>query len=236
MYDDIFPRYTHVFFSPDDGAGGGGGEEDDLDKENTDDDKEEDLDDDSSDDEDDSDKADGDDDDKEEDPLSVMDRDDLVFETKLAKRERQKANRQAAKLRVELKAERARIAELEANQKSDGDDTAGEDALKQVDTLTAQVSELQEKLFAEKKNRLLSGAILEIGDKKLQLIDPEDIVLEDPEDLEDVSLVLAEVYKQKPHFFTSLEDAKEKKTSPKEQGGKGGGKKPPKITFKKQSL
>lgn len=175
--------------------------EDELDEEELEDE------DDSSDEDDSTDDEDDDSDESDDDPLMKLSKSELIYRVQKGERDTAKANRQAAKRRIELR-------DLKA-QKNEGDD---EDDDSENEELTASQKEnqkLQAKILRMEAGTVIGKTEITVEGKKYKIIDSDDLLIESEEDLEDIEGVLADAFRLKPHFFALVEPEKDDKEKSK---------------------
>jgi len=171
-------------------------EDEELDEEELEDEDDSSEDDDSTDDEDD------DSDENDNDPLLKLSKSELIYRVQKGERDTAKANRQAAKRRIEL-----RDLKAEKSDDEDEDDTPNEE----MDSLKVENQKLQTKILRLDASTKLGKTEITVEGKKYQIIDSDDILIESEEDLEDIDGLLQDAFRLKPHFFAPVEPEKEEK-------------------------
>jgi len=156
---------------------------------------------------DDDDLEDEDDDDSDEDddddPLMKLSKSELIYRVQKGKRDTAKANRQAAKRRIELR-------DLKADKKSDDEDDT-DTPNEEMDTLKVENQKLQAKILQQDASTKIGKTEITVEGKKYKIIDSDDILIESEDDLEDVDGLLQDAFRLKPHFFAPVEPEKETK-------------------------
>ncbi|MBW2559229.1 MAG: hypothetical protein JRE40_00090 [Deltaproteobacteria bacterium] len=176
--------------------------EDDVEDEELDDEDDSSEDDDSTDDED-----DDSDENDDNDPLMNLSKSELIYRVQKGERDTAKANRQAAKRRIELR-------DLKATKKPD-DDEEDDTPNEEMDSLKAENQKLQTKILKLDASTKIGKTEITVEGKKYQIIDSEDILIESEDDLEDVDGLLQDAYRLKPHFFALVDPEKEDKEKSK---------------------